>query len=94
MSGIGFDLISNNGLTLMTKYTRDQARGNKNDNFVVALDYKNSQRSSYSMSLQDSFAKIEHLKELDNIKINLDSHYELFKNDPDYGLYITISNIK
>ena len=94
ISGIGFDLISNNGLTLMTKYTRDQARGNKNDNFVVALDYKNSQRSSYSMSLQDSFAKIEHHKELDNIKINLDSHYELFKNDPDYGLYVTISNIK
>ena len=94
ISGIGFDLISNNGLTLMTKYTRDQARGNKKDNFVVALDYKNSQRSSYSMSLQDSFAKIEHHKELDNIKINLDSHYELFKNDPDYGLYITISNIK
>ena len=94
ISGIGFDFISNNGFNLMTKYTRDQAKGNKNDNFVVALDYKNSQRSSYSMSLQDSFAKIEHHKELDNIQINLDSHYELFKNDPDYGLYITISNIK
>ena len=94
ISGIGFDFISNNGFNLMTKYTRDQAKGNKNDNFVVALDYKNSQRSSYSMSLQDSFAKIEHNKELDNIQINLDSHYELFKNDPDYGLYITISNIK
>ena len=76
----------------MTKYTRDQARGNKNDNFVVALDYKNSQRSSYSMSLQDSFAKIEHHKELDNIKINLDSHYDFFKEDPKYGLYIKISN--
>ena len=94
ISGIGFDFISNNGFNLMTKYTRDQAKGNKNDNFVVALDYKHSQRSSYSMSLQDSFAKIEHNKELDNIQINLDSHYELFKNDPDYGLYITISNIK
>ena len=94
ISGIGFDFISNNGFNLMTKYTRDQAKGNKNDNFVVALDYKHSQRSSYSMSLQDSFAKIEHNKELDNIQINLDSHYELFKNDPNYGLYITISNIK
>ena len=94
ISGIGFDFISNNGFNLMTKYTRDQAKGNKNDNFVVALDYKNSQRSFYSMSLKNSFAKIEHNKELDKIQINLDSHYELFKNDPDYGLYITISNIK
>ena len=27
----------------MTKYTRDQAKDSKNDNFVIALDYKNSQ---------------------------------------------------
>jgi len=38
IGGIGFDLISNNGLTLMTKYTRDQAKDSKNDNFVIALD--------------------------------------------------------
>ena len=94
IGGIGFDLISNNGLTLMTKYTRDQAKDAKNDNFVIALDYKNSQKSFYAMSLQDSFAKISHNKELDSFKINLDSHYELFKNDPDYGMNITISNIK
>ena len=94
IGGIGFDLISNNGLTLMTKYTRDQAKDSKNDNFVIALDYKNSQKSFYAMSLQDSFAKLSHNKELDSFKINLDSHYELFKNDPDYGMSITISNIK
>ncbi len=58
IGGIGFDLISNNGLTLMTKYTRDQAKDSKNDNFVIALDYKNSQRSLYSMTFQDSLAKL------------------------------------
>ncbi len=94
IGGIGFDLISNNGLTLMTKYTRDQAKDIKNDNFVIALDYKNSQKSFYSMSFQDSFAKLSHNKELDSLRINLDSHYELFKNNPDYGVNIMISNIK
>ncbi len=94
IGGIGFDLISKNGLTLMTKYTRDQAKDNKNDNFVIALDYKNSQKSFYAMSLQDSFAKLSHNKELDSFKINIDSHYELFKNNPDYELKIMISNIK
>ena len=92
IGGIGFDLISNNGLTLMTKYTRDQAKDSKNDNFVIALDYKNSQRSFYSMSFQDSLAKLSHNKELDNFQINLDSHYELFNKDPDYGLFIKLSN--
>ncbi len=92
IGGIGFDLISNNGLTLMTKYTRDQAKKSKNDNFVIALDYKNSQKSLYSMSFQDSLAKLSHNKELDNFQINLDSHYELFNKDPDYGLFIKLSN--
>ena len=92
IGGIGFDLISNNGLTLMTKYTRDQAKDIKNDNFVIALDYKNSQKSFYSMTFQDSLAKLSHNKELDNFQINLDSHYELFNKDPDYGLFIKLSN--
>ena len=51
IGGIGFDFISENGLTLMTKYTRDQSKNNKNDNFIVALDYRGSQRSSYAMSI-------------------------------------------
>ena len=93
ISGIGFDLISNNGLTLMTKYTRDQAKDSKNDNFVIALDYKNSQKSFYSMSFQDSLAKLSHNKELDNFQINLDSHYELFNKDPEYGLFINLLSV-
>jgi len=92
IGGIGFDLISNNGLTLMTKYTRDQAKDSKNDNFVIALDYKNSQRSLYSMTFQDSLAKLSHNKELDNFQINLDGHYELFNKHPAYGLFIKLSN--
>jgi len=93
IGGIGFDLISNNGLALMTKYTRDQAKDSKNDNFVIALDYKNSQRSLYSMTFQDSLAKLTHNKELDNFQINLDSHYELFDKDPDYGLFIKLLSV-
>tara|TARA_B100000683_G_scaffold19143_1_gene18667 strand:- start:200 stop:2320 length:2121 start_codon:yes stop_codon:yes gene_type:complete len=92
-SSIGFDFISNNGLTLMTKYTRDQAKHNKNDNFIIAFDYKNSRRSLYSMSIQDNSAKLSHDRELNNLNINIDSHYDLFKKDPDYGLFVKISNI-
>ena len=93
MSGIGFDFISDNGLTLMTKYNRDQSRNNKNDSFIVALDYRGSQRSSYAMSFQDSSAKFSNENKFDNFKMNIDSHYDFFKEDPDYGLFINISNI-
>ena len=71
----GFDFISNNGLTLMTKYTRDQAKHNKNDNFIIAFDYKNSSRSLYSMSIQDTSAKLSHDRELNNFNINIDNKF-------------------
>ena len=77
----------------MTKYTRDQAKNNKNDSFVIALDYRVSQRSSYAMSIQDTSAKLSHNKDLDNLKINIDSHYDFFKDNPDYGIYLKISNV-
>ena len=93
IGAIGFDFISENGLTLMTKYTRDQSQGNKNDSFNIALDYRGSQRSSYAMSIQDTSAMFSHNKELDNFKIDLDSHYNFLEDDPDYGVYLKISNI-
>jgi hypothetical protein len=93
MSSIGFDFISESGLTLMTKYTRDQNQNNKNDSFIIALDYRGSQRSSYAMSIEDSSAKLSHNKELNDFKINIDSHYDFFKDDPDYGIDLKISNI-
>ena len=92
-SGIGFDFISDNGLTLMTKYTRDQAQNHKNDSFIIALDYRGSQRSSYAMSIQDTSAKFSHDKKLNNFKVNIDSHYDFLKDDPDYGIYFKISNV-
>ena len=92
MGSIGFDFISQNGLILMTKYTRDQSQNNKNDSFNIALDYRGSQRSSYAMSFQDNSAKLSHNKELNDFKISVDGHYDFFKEDPEYGVYLKISN--
>ena len=92
ISGIGFDFISENGLTLMTKYSRDQSQNSKNDNFNIALDYRGSSRSSYAISIDDTSAKLSHNKELNGFKINLDSHYDFFKDDQDYDVNLKISN--
>ena len=93
ISGIGFDFVSENGLTLMTKYTRDQAKDNKNDSFFIALDYKNSQRSSYAMSIEDTSAELSHNRKFKSFNLDVDSHYDFFKDDPDYGIFIQVSNI-
>ena len=93
LGAIGFDFVSENGLTLMTKYTRDQSQNSKNDSFNIALDYRGSSRSSYAMSIQDSSAKLSHNKQLSDFKINIDSHYDFLKDDPDYGIYLEISKI-
>ena len=53
ISSLGFDFISKNGLSLMSKFTRDQAKSNKNNSFIVALDYKNSQKSFYTLSVEN-----------------------------------------
>ena len=45
------------------------------------------------MSFQDSSAKFSNENKFDNFKMNIDSHYDFFKEDPDYGLFINISNI-
>ena len=93
IGSIGFDFVSQNGLTFMTKFTRDQTKNSKNDSFNIALDYRGSQSSSYAMSIQDTSAKLSHNKELNNFKVNIDSHYDFLKDDPDYGIYLKISNI-
>ena len=93
ISGIGFDFVSENGLTLMTKYTRDQAKDNRNDSFFIALDYKNSQRSLYTMSLEDTSAELSHNRKFKSFNLDVDSHYDFFKDDPDYGIFIQVSNI-
>ena len=76
----------------MTKYTRDLGESFKHDSFVVALDYRASSKSSYAMSMHDTSAKLSHNREVNGLNINLDSHYDFFQDDPEYGVYLMVSN--
>ena len=46
----------------------------KSSKIYIALDYRGPHRSSYAMSIQNSSYKLSHNQELNNFKINLDSH--------------------
>ena len=76
----------------MTKYTRDLGESFKHDSFIVALDYRVSGKFSYAMSMQDNSAKLSHTREVNGLNINLDSHYDFFQDDPEYGVYLKINN--
>ena len=97
--GIGFDLIMNDGLTLITKYKRDQELGDEGlgsghfDSFIVGLDYNSPRSSSYSMSLENNQAYLSLGKKYSLFKIDLDGNYDLWSENPQYELFLKFSNI-
>ena len=56
------------------------------------MDYRGYQNSSYAMSVQDTSTKLSHNREVNGFNINLDSHYDFFQDDPEYGVYLKVSN--
>ena len=44
------------------------------------------------MSMQDTSAKLSHNREVNGFNINLDSHYDFFQDDTEYGVYLKVSN--
>ena len=90
---IGFDLITNSGITIVTKYLRDQSIGSSHsDSFTFGLDYKTSKKSLYTVSMINTSLNLSHKKELNLFNIDIDSNYDLFKDEPEYGFFIKVSN--
>ena len=87
--GIGLDIVANDGSSLMTKYSRNQAQhGGYEDSFIISFDYSASETSSYNFSLQDTSTEFAYKKELQGLNIDVTSNFDFFKNEPDYGLYL------
>ena len=94
-TGIGFDLITDSGFNLMTKYTRDQTTGGSyNDNFVIAGDYRASHNSSYVLSVNETSTEILYKSKHDNLNIDVSSNLDFFAEDPEYGIYLKVYTLK
>ena len=94
-TGIGFDLITDSGFNLMTKYTRDQTTGGSyNDNFVIAGDYRASHNSSYVLSVNETSTEILYKSKHDNLNIDVSSNLDFFAKDPEYGIYLKVYTLK
>ena len=94
-TGIGFDLNTDSGFNLMTKYTRDQTTGGSyNDNFVIAGDYRSSYNSSYTLSIHETSTEISYKSKRDNFNIDVTSNLDFFAEDPEYGIYLKVYTVK
>ncbi len=94
-TGIGFDLITDSGFNLMTKYTRDQSTGGSyNDNFIIAGDYRASHNSSYVLSVNEASTEILYKSKHDNLNIDVSSNLDFFAKDPEYGIYLKVYTLK
>ena len=99
-SGIGFDLVTNYGLTIATKYLRDQSIGKSHksvgsrhsDSFTFGLDYKTSKNSYYTVSIIDTSLNFSNERKLNLYNINVGSNYDLSQDKPEYGIYVSLSN--
>ncbi len=94
-TGIGFDLITDSGFNLMTKYTRDQTTEDSyNDNFVIAADYRASHNSSYALSVHETSTEISYKSKRDNLNFDVTSNLDFFAEDPEYGIYLKVYTLK
>ncbi len=94
-TGVGFDLITDSGFNLMTKYTRDQTTEDSyNDNFVIAADYRASHNSSYALSVHETSTEISYKSKRDNLNFDVTSNLDFFAKDPEYGIYLKVYTVK
>mgnify|MGYP006253782947 FL=1 len=94
-TGIGFDLITDSGFNLMTKYTRDQTTEDSyNDNFVIAGDYRASYKSSYAISVHETSTEISYKSKHNNLNVDVSSNMDFFAEDPEYGIYLKVYSLK
>ncbi len=91
-ANIGFDLITENGFSIMTIYERDQSDNAHYDTFYLAFGYIPSEDIEYAMSLDDDKAVFDYKRNINGFDITVGSNYSLTSEIPDYGANIEVSS--
>ena len=93
-AGIGLDLSTQNGFSLMANYERNQGKENgHSDNAYFSIGYVPNKKIQYALSLNDietmttSFGVVQKINDFD-LKFNID--YDFFGEIPDRVMGITL----
>ena len=91
-AGLGFDFITENGLTIMTNYERDQSDNSHSDTLYFGVSYISNRETEYAMVLDNDKAFFDYKKNLNGFDIKVSSNYTLMSEIPDYGANLEVSS--
>jgi hypothetical protein len=91
-AGLGFDIVTENGLTIMANYERDQSDNSHSDTLYLGVSYISNNNTEYAMSLNDNKTFFDYKKNLNGFDIKVSSNYSLMSEIQDYGVNLEISN--
>ena len=91
-ANIGFDLITENGFSVMTIYKRSQSDNAHSDTLYLGFGYIPTDDIEYAMSLDNDKASLSYKRDLNGFDIKMSSNYSLMSQIPDYGANIEFSS--
>ncbi len=81
---VGFDILNENGWSLMAFYERNQSENSHSDTFYFLTGYVVSKDEEYTMELNENKTLLVYKRNLDGFEIKFDTGYELFTENTVY----------
>ncbi len=91
-ANIGFDLITENGFSVMTIYERNQSDNAHSDTLYLGFGYVPTDNIEYAMTLDNDKASLSYKRDLNGFDIRMSSNYSLMSQIPEYGATLEIVN--
>ena len=90
-ANIGFDLITDNGFSIMTIFERNQSDNSHSDTLYLGFGYIPTDDIEYAMSLDNDKAFLNYKRDLNGFDIKVSSNYSLMSKIRDYGAAIEVT---
>ncbi len=91
-ANIGFDLVTDNGFSIMTIYERNQSDNAHSDTLYFGFGYIPTENIEYAMTLDNDKASLSYKRDLNGFDIRMSSNYSLMNQIPEYGATLEIVN--
>ena len=89
-ANIGFDLITENGFSVMTIYERNQSDNAHSDTLYLGFGYIPTDNIEYAMTLDNDKASLSYKRDLNGFDIRMSSNYSLMSQIPEYDATLEI----